>query len=105
MRNEHNYKLLFSHGCLHRELEKKRFIILLSISILHRILTNSKNYHTDAFCGKLTVKRPLKIPPHRMHVATLPCEIVMSENNRALCSGELSVGPTYMYSCKTNSPD
>jgi len=30
-----------------------------------------------------------KIPPHRKRVATLPCEILMSENNRQFETGTL----------------
>ena len=37
-----------------------------------------KKKFTGRFRGKFVVKRILKIPPHLAHVATLPCETLMS---------------------------
>jgi len=41
-------------------------------------LNRFKKKFTGRFLGKFAVKRILKIPPHLAHVATLPCETLMS---------------------------
>ena len=40
----------------------------------------SKFCHWQTHCGKFATNAYLNIPPHLKHVATLPCEIWMSEN-------------------------
>jgi len=45
---------------------------------LCQILTDLRIFFTGRFLGKFTVKRTLKIPPHLVCVATLPCETLMS---------------------------
>jgi len=42
---------------------------------LYQILTNLQNSFIVRLCNKFAVKWLLKIPPHLMHVATLPCVI------------------------------
>jgi len=39
-------------------------------------------FFTGRLLGKFAVKALLKIPPNLAHVATLPCETLMSENKR-----------------------
>ena len=46
-------------------------IILSNLNLL-------KKFFTGRFLGKFAVKRILKIPPHLVYVATLPCETLMS---------------------------
>jgi len=46
-------------------------IILSNLNLL-------KKFFTGRFLGKFAVKRMLKIPPHLVYVATLPCETLMS---------------------------
>jgi len=40
----------------------------------------SLNSFTVTFSRKFAMKRLLNLPPHLKHVATLPCEIIMSAN-------------------------
>jgi len=47
---------------------------------LSNLLTDFQNSFTVRLCDKFAVKWQLKIPPHLKLDATLPCEIVMSEN-------------------------
>ena len=44
------------------------------------MLTDFKNSFTDRLTGKFATNSYLNIPPHLKYVATLPCEIRMSEN-------------------------
>jgi len=47
------------------------------MTIFCQISTDLKNI-TERCLGKFAVKCVLKIPPHLAHVATLPCETLMS---------------------------
>jgi len=49
---------------------------------LHQILTDFQNSFTGRLSGKFAMKSYLNIPPHLKNVATLPCEIRISENWR-----------------------
>ena len=44
------------------------------------MLTDFQNSFTGRLIGKFTTNSYLNIPPHLKYVATLPCEIWMSEN-------------------------
>ena len=44
------------------------------------MLTDFQNSFTGRLTGKFATKSYLNIPPHLKYVATLPCEIWMSEN-------------------------
>jgi len=44
------------------------------------MLTDFQNSFTDRLTGKFATNTYLNIPPHLKYVATLPCEIRMSEN-------------------------
>ena len=52
----------------------------VSLRSLHQILADFQNSFTVTFSRKFAIKRSLNIPPHLKRVATLPCEIFMSEN-------------------------
>ena len=47
---------------------------------LRQILSDFQNSFTVTFSWKFAIKLLLNIPPHLKHVATLPCEILMSAN-------------------------
>ena len=64
---------------IHRESKKRE--TPYSSSYLRQIFTDFKNSFTATICRKFAIKLPLKIPPHLKRVATLPCEILMSENS------------------------
>ena len=64
---------------IHRESKKRE--TPYSSSYLQQIFTDFKNSFTATICRKFAIKLPLKIPPHLKRVATLPCEILMSENS------------------------
>ena len=49
--------------------------------IFQRIRNIFKNSFTVILSRKFAIKRSLQIPPHLNGVATLPCEILMSENS------------------------
>jgi len=55
-------------------------------------LTDFQNSFTVRFRDKFAVKRWLKIPPHLKRIATLPCEILMSENK-----GKFETGTVIYY--------
>ena len=44
------------------------------------MLTDFQTIFTDRLTGKFTANSYLNVPPHLKCVATLPCEIKMSEN-------------------------
>jgi len=48
----------------------------------HGHLTDLQKFFTGRFFGKFAVKWLLKVPSNLAHVATLPCETLMSENER-----------------------
>jgi len=48
--------------------------LLTFIHYLRQVLINSQKLFTAAFSSKFAIKRPLVIPSHVNHVATLPCE-------------------------------
>ena len=48
------------------------------MAIILSKLTDLLNFFTVRFFGKSAVKCILKIPPHLVYVATLPCEALMS---------------------------
>ena len=52
------------------------------------MLTDFLNPCTDRFRGKFTTKSFLNIPPHLKGVATLPCEILRSENIQCIVISE-----------------
>jgi len=45
------------------------------------MLTDVQNSYTDRFVSKFAIKTVLNITPHFIDVATLPCEILRSENS------------------------
>jgi len=49
---------------------------------LRQILTDFHNSFSGRFSSKFAVKSWSKSPSHPAHVATLPCETLMSENKR-----------------------
>jgi len=58
------------HFLLHRESKKQR----------HQTLADFQNFFTSELGSKFATNSCLNIPPRFKHVATLPCEIIMSEN-------------------------
>jgi len=44
------------------------------------MLTDFQNSFSERYISKFTLKSSLIIPRHLKHVATLPCETLMSEN-------------------------
>jgi len=48
--------------------------------ILHQMLTDFHSSFTANLSSKFATKLSLSIPPHLAYVATLPCEISVSEN-------------------------
>jgi len=48
------------------------------MAIILSNLNRFKTVFTGRFFGKFAVKWALKIPPHLAHVATLPCETLLS---------------------------
>jgi len=52
---------------------------------LRRILADFQFFFTVTTSRKFASQQSLTIPPHLKHVATLPCEIFMSENLYSVC--------------------
>jgi len=57
---------------------------------LYQILTDFENSFIVRLCDKFAVKSSLKIPQHLKRVATLLCEILMSENKRQFQTGTVN---------------
>ena len=74
-----------SHNILH---------YILHYILLRQILADFQNSFTVTFSRKFGIKPSLNIPPHLKHIATLPCEILMSEKY-GLQHEELSVYRKY----------
>ena len=60
--------------------EKSVYSIVGITSSVRPLLVDFQNSFTTAIFWKFTVKLSLNIPPCLKHVATLPCEKLMSEN-------------------------
>ena len=74
---------------IHRE-SKKQAAKLLSRTSLN-INRFSKFFQTVILARKFAIKRSLQILPHLNGVATLPCEILMSENTACLICWPVTV--------------
>jgi len=66
----------FDSRCIYTGWDKKRGHRLMTIIRSH--LNRFTNFFTGTFLSKFAVKWILNIPPHLAHVATLPCETLMS---------------------------
>jgi len=66
----------FDSRCIYTGWDKKRGHRLMTIILSH--LNRFTKFFTGTFLSKFAVKWILNIPPHLAHVATLPCETLMS---------------------------
>ena len=64
--------------CVHRKSIKNK--TLNSCPQLPQMLTDYQNSFTDRLIGKFATNLSLNVTLHLKYVATLPCEIRMSEN-------------------------
>jgi len=64
-----------------------------------------KKSFTVIISGKFAMQQSLNIPPHLKHVATLPCEIFMSENRLLISEIHLiiSLHFSFVKKAKTNA--
>jgi len=86
--SKHCYKVLWF---IHRESKKSTSEFFLPQ--LHQTLTDIGNsFAGTPRRGKFLTNWSLGIPPHLKCVATLPCEILISENKRAPCLAGRSTG-------------
>ena len=67
------------------------------------MLADFKNSFTAIISRKFAMQHSLNIPPYLKRVATLPCEIVMSENNLLISEIHLIISLHFSFVEKINA--
>jgi len=70
---------------------------------VRQILADFKNSFTVIISGKFAMQHSLNIPPHLKRVATLPCEMFMSENSLLISEIHLVISLRFSFVKKNNA--
>jgi len=71
-------RVVFYHPYLQYTGWSKKLTPFVLYALIHQILADFRTYFTFRFRRTFVIILSLKIQPHRMCVATLPCEVSVS---------------------------